>query len=144
MMEFREISFGSDEYLLELALREGVLRKPLGLSLSNEDRGNERGQLHFGLFAPNGDLLACVVAVPCCSDGAKIRQMAVSTSHQRSGLGRKLMAGLEENLRGRGFRRLVLNARASAVGFYEKLGYAGMGETFLEVGLPHLKMGKTI
>ena len=32
----------------------------------------------------------------------------------------------------------------TAVGFYEKLGYASVGHEFMEVGIPHLRMEKSI
>lgn len=54
------------------------------------------------------------------------------------------MRALERNLGGRGYYRFTLNARASAVEFYKKLGYAVTGEAFIEVTLPHFKMEKTM
>jgi predicted GNAT family N-acyltransferase len=54
------------------------------------------------------------------------------------------MNELEANLRSRGFANLVLHARASAVGFYEALGYAIAGDEFLDVTVPHFKMIKVI
>jgi GNAT superfamily N-acetyltransferase len=141
---FREILFGTDEYKRECLLREEVLRKPLALSLRAEDLAGEEKQLHFGLFEPTRALVACVVAVELSPAEAKIRQMAVSPSHQGKGLGRRLMDGLERNLRRRGFNRFVLSARAPAVGFYEKLGYAVVGGEVIEVTLPHFRMVKVV
>ena len=143
-MKFREISFGTPEYRLECQLREEVLRRPLGLPLSDEDLAGEENQLHFGLFAPHGDLVACVVAVRLSPTEAKIRQMAVSSRHQRQGLGQRLMSELEKNLKARGFEKFVLSARTSAVGFYEKLGYTLAGKVFLDVTVPHVKMSKSV
>jgi ribosomal protein S18 acetylase RimI-like enzyme len=139
---FREIVYGTDEYRLACLLREEVLRKPLGLSLTDEDLAREKGQLHFGHFEPNGALAGCVVAVPLSPTDVRIRQMAVSPSRQRKGLGRRIMEELEKTLRARGFRHFVLDARTSAAGFYEKLGYRAVGEEFLEVTIPHVRMEK--
>ncbi|HSE64026.1 MAG TPA: GNAT family N-acetyltransferase, partial [Thermoanaerobaculia bacterium] len=75
---------------------------------------------------------------------ARIRQMAVSPIHQRKGLGKRLMNELEANLRWRGFTNLVLHARASAVGFYETLGYTIVGDEFMDVTVPHFRMVKVI
>jgi ribosomal protein S18 acetylase RimI-like enzyme len=141
---FEEIVFGSAEYRLECGLRNEVLRKPLGLSLTVEELAREEDQLHFGLFEPDGDLVACVVAVKLSPTDARIRQMAVSPTHQRKGLGKRLMNELEANLRSRGFTNLVLHARASAVGFYETLGYTIVGGEFMDVTVPHFRMVKVI
>jgi len=143
-MTFREIVFGTQEYRLECRLREEVLRRPLGLTLRAEDLTNEENQLHFGLFAPSDDLVACVVAVRLSRGEAKIRQMAVSPGHQRKGLGQRLLGELENDLQARGFKNFVLNARASAVGFYERLGYTVVGEEFMDLTVPHVKMRKAV
>ena len=143
-MLFRAIAVGTKEYALECRLRDEVLRKPLGLSLGDHDLADEKSQLHFGLFDPDGALVACVIAVPLSPTEARIRQMAVSPAHQRKGLGRLVMVELEETLRARGFRRFVLNARTSAAGFYEKLGYAAVGDEFMEHTIRHVLMAKTV
>ena len=39
-------------------------------------------------------------------------------------------------------KKIVLNARKTAVGFYEKLGYERKGDMFTEVGIAHFKMHK--
>ena len=54
------------------------------------------------------------------------------------------MQELEEHLRSQGFRNLVLHARASAVEFYEKLGYAVIGDEFIDVTIAHVRMAKVV
>lgn len=141
---FREIVVGTGEYRLECLLREEILRKPLGLRLGDDDLAGERDQLHFGLFEPDGDLVGCVVVVPLSPAHARIRQMAVSPHHQRKGLGRRLMNEIEKTLKARGFEHLVLDARASAAGFYERLGYTVASEEFSKVTVPHVRMEKHV
>ena len=97
-MVFKEIVFGTAEYRLECALRLAVLRKPLGLSFTAEELAKEKDQLHFGLFEPEDNLVACVVAVRLSPTDARIRQMAVSPAHQRRGLGTRIMKGLWKEL----------------------------------------------
>jgi predicted GNAT family N-acyltransferase len=116
----------------------------LGLPLRDEDLIDEENQLHFGLFDPGNELVACVVAVRLSPTEARIRQMAVSPSHQRKGLGQRLMSELEDNLQARGFKKFVMNARKSAVGFYEKLGYTVVGDEFVDMTVPHVKMSKAV
>ena len=48
----------------------------------------------------------------------------------------------EEYCKDKGNSMMVLNARKTAVGFYEKLGYDTLGEEFLEINIPHYKMHK--
>lgn len=148
------IRYGSPEYAAALRLRHDLLRAPLGLDLFSEDLSAETEHLHIGLFEGEGfgseaDLLGVAVAVPQADapDGArvaKVRQVAVRADRQRGGLGRALMDGAEAVLRGEGYGRAVLNARAHVVGFYERLGYERVGEVFVEVGIPHQTMTKVI
>ena len=143
-LAFKEIVFGTDDYRRECALRNDVLRKPLGLSLTVEELAREEDQLHFGLFEPDDNLVACAVAVKLSPTDARIRQMAVSPIHQRRGLGKRLMSELEANLRSRGFANLVLHARATAVGFYKALGYTVIGDGFTDVTVAHFRMVKAV
>ncbi|MGH8045821.1 MAG: GNAT family N-acetyltransferase [Chthoniobacterales bacterium] len=143
-MIFREIVFDSDEYARECALRDEVLRVPLGMALEREDLETEKAELHFGLFRHDGVLLACAVASPTSPGVARIRQVAVSPHHQNLGLGRKLMHGLENDLHARGFHQLTLHARTTVAGFYEKLGYVRIGGEFIEISIPHVEMEKRI
>ena len=141
-MIVREIMFGSDAYREECALRQRVLRAPLGLNLHDENLEAERGQLHFGLFDEHGKLLASVTVVPLSTTQAKLRQMAVAPEQQRRGCGRMLLRSVETSLRQRGLTRLSLHARKTAAGFYAGLGYTACGEEFTEVGIPHVEMLK--
>lgn len=143
-MVFREIPFGSPQYKLECALREEILRKPLGLSLYDEDLDAEKDQWHFGLLDSQERLCGCVVAVPMREGQARLRQMAVAADCRGRGLGDRIMAELERALRSRGVTHVCLHARVSAVGFYEKQGYAVTSGEFVEVTIPHVRMDKEI
>lgn len=142
-MEFRRIQYDSPEYREELELRNRLLRLPLGLDVYNEDLPAERAQLHYGLF--DGEILVgCAIAILKSGQHAKIRQMAVDNERQSKGLGRQLLTAVEEDLREKGVQSLELAARAEAVGFYEKLGYHTVGNEFVEVGIPHRQMEKSL
>jgi ribosomal protein S18 acetylase RimI-like enzyme len=143
-MTTTEFPFASPAYHLAWQLREEVLRRPLGLSLRDEDLSPEAAHLHFGIFGPDGTLLACLIATPLAPGTFRLRQMAVHPQHQHQGLGRQLIQDVERALAARGCTKLTLHARMTAVGFYSKLGYAVIGQQFTEVGLPHLKMEKLL
>lgn len=140
---FREIPFGSDDYLLATALRDQVLRQPLGLKFSEVDLEREGGYRHFGIFA-EATLLATVMMVPRPESWWQVRQMAVAFDRQGTGLGRQLLEAAEGRLRADGVARLYLHARHHAIGFYERLGYHGVGDPFTEVGIAHRRMEKTL
>ena len=73
---------------------------------------------------------------------AKLQRMAVIDDARGSGVGKKLLAFLEGEARSRGATRFTLGAQLHARGFYEKNGYAAIGEIFDDAGIPHVRMEK--
>lgn len=143
MMEFMEIQWKSEWYDKAIALRDELLRRPLGLIFTHEDIAEEANQWHYGM-AEGDELIAIVVIVPLTPQRAKLRQMAVAESRQRQGLGAMLVARVEEVLRAKDIEEIELNARDIAIRFYEKLGYQQVGEPFTEVTIPHYRMVKQL
>lgn len=143
-MRFQIIDFDSAGYRQALKLREKVLRRPLGRSLSDLDLRGEQDQWHFGLFDSDGTLVACLVAVPGKDQSARLRQMAVEQEHRSQGLGRQLIREVEKELGRRGIGSARLHARTSAAGFYTRLGYWPTGDEFMEIGVPHRAMEKRL
>ena len=142
-MRFLEFSHDSDWYRQMQELRQEVLRRPLGLDLHAADLSAEAGYRHFGLES-GGRLVACLMVVSLPGKTVQLRQMAVFPEQQGRGLGRQLMRAVEEILRADGIDRIRLNAREVAAGFYTSLGYRIEGGPFVEVGIPHLLMVKTL
>ena len=73
-------------------------------------------------------MLVVSEAVPIAwgsSAADKITGIYVRPSTWRAGAGRSLMARLEADIVGRGYRGVTLTASANAVGFYAKMGYVG-------------------
>lgn len=69
-----------------------------------------------------------------------IGRMAVLPEWRGRGVGAALLRHLMESARGRGLRRLVLNAQIHAARFYARYGFAQEGAEFIEAGIPHIKM----
>jgi renalase len=138
------IDFASSLYASALSLRNDVLRFPLGRSLDKVDTQGEKEQLHFGITGNESELIACLCVRNISESHYKIRQMAVSAKFQGAGLGSRLMRYVEREMVRRGALEISLHARESAIIFYEKLGYNCVGESFDEVGIPHIKMQKII
>lgn len=57
------------------------------------------------------------------NDGGIVRLVAIVPEHQRRGHGSAMEGLVVDFARGRGMRRLWVNAAADAVGFYEKRGW---------------------
>ncbi|MGZ3692509.1 MAG: GNAT family N-acetyltransferase [Pseudobdellovibrio sp.] len=60
----------------------------------------------------------------------RLRGMATDPDFQQKGLGRKIIMAAEEMLKQKNCDLLWFNARVSAEGFYQKLGYTALPEIF--------------
>ena len=74
---------------------------------------------------------------------AKIGRMAVVDDVRGRGVGRALLAFLEEQARAQGAKKLVLWAQVKARPFYEKAGYTTVSQKpFEDAGIAHVAMEK--
>lgn len=124
------------------ALREEVLRRPLGLSLRDEDLSGEVVEHIFIVEDEDRKVFGCLMLRPLEAGTGKLRQMAVTAYLQGQGIGTALLKAAEDFAREIGMSRLILHARAAAIPFYERAGYAVSSEVFEEVGIPHRAMQK--
>lgn len=127
----------------ELDLRFQVLRDPLGLGPDSVRFPFEHESLHL-LAIEAGEVVGCVLFHPESATSGKLYQMAVAPERQGRGLGARLVGALEARLRRDGYARVVLHARATAIGFYAALGYQAVGPPFDEVGIAHQRMEKAL
>jgi predicted GNAT family N-acyltransferase len=142
-VELRWVERGDPLYEEELELRFVVLREPLGHPREAVAFPFEAESLHL-LAIRNGRVVGCVLFHPESPEDGRLYQMAVLPPLQRSGVGTRLVRALEGELIRRGFRSVHLHARAQVVPFYERLGYAAIGEPFEEVGIPHRNMRRAL
>lgn len=130
-------------YAQELELRYRVLRAPLGHARADVPFPFERESLHLVMLA-DGVLIGCVLFHPESARAGRLFQMAIEPGRQGRGLGMALVQALESELSRRGFSEVHLHARAPVAPFYERLGYARYGAPFVEVGIPHVHMRRSL
>lgn len=70
----------------------------------------------------------------------KIGRMAVLAEWRGRGVGDALLRALLDQARALGWRKVSLNAQASAIGFYVRHGFLACGEPFVEAGIDHQAM----
>lgn len=142
-MALKLIDYGTTEYQQMITLRNDILRKPLGLHFTQEELEKEKNEILIGAFEED-KMLGCCMLVKEEPKTCRLRQMAVLNNLQGKGIGRALMLFAETIARDRGFRKITMHARKTAVGFYERLGYKISGEEFKEVTIPHYVMEKKL
>lgn len=74
----------------------------------------------------------------------KIERLAVLAEFRGLGIGRQIMEFILEFLRQTPIQTVQLHAQLQVKGLYDKLGFAPVGEIFVEAGIAHLKMQKTL
>ncbi len=143
-IKFSIIAHNSELYSETVQLRYEVLRRPLGLDFTAEQLANETSDFHLAGFDEAGKICCCLVLTPIDTVTVQMRQVSVASGKQGMGLGRQLVEYSEQIAVQNSFVEMVLHAREPAVEFYLKLGYEFNGDPFVEVGIPHRLMCKTL
>ncbi|GAA4462682.1 hypothetical protein GCM10023093_09780 [Nemorincola caseinilytica] len=137
------INSAAPEYAEVFALREEILRRPLGMSLHNEDLSRDHTD-DIMVGKADGRVIACLMLHHLDDGQVQLRQMAVYNEWQGKGIGRQLVAAAERYAAGKGYSTMVLHAREVAMGFYRSMGYRQVGDMYHEVGIPHYTMEKDL
>ena len=77
-------------------------------------------------------------------DTVKLGRIAVLKEYRKHGIGKALCDFMIEEARLKGCKKAILGAQIQAAGFYEKVGFTPYGEIFLEGGIDHINMMKTL
>jgi N-acetylglutamate synthase-like GNAT family acetyltransferase len=142
-MALKIIDYGSPEYQQMIKLRDAILRKPLGLTFTQEELDRERDNMLIGAFEDER-MLGCCMLVDEQPDVVRLRQIAVLNDLQGKGIGRALMNFAENIARDRGYKIIRMHARANSTHFFEKVGYKIKGDQFIEITIPHFVMEKIL
>ncbi|MBI5231981.1 MAG: GNAT family N-acetyltransferase [Coriobacteriales bacterium] len=124
-----------------------VLYRDYGLTEDDDwFHASAGGELAVAL-GPDAEVLGAARLLPAIGDSERqLRQVAVRPESRGSGLGKALVATLEWRAADEGAETLWLNARESAIPFYERLGFIAEGEMFGSAltRLPHMRMRKRL
>ena len=107
------------------AIRRAELFEARGrMGVYDPNHPDERRPNHFPLLLKRGGRGLATTRLDVRDDGiAIVRLVAVVRSEQHKGHGRALAMRTEAFARARGVRKLMVNAAATAVGFYERIGF---------------------
>ncbi len=142
-MALKQVDHGSKEYQQMVKLRNEILRQPLGLSLTVDELNKEKDDILIGAF-DDEKILACCILTKADNKSLRLRQMAVQNNQQGKGIGASMLNFAEIIARDKGYKKLIMHARETAVRFYEKLGYRLVGDRFTEVTIPHFIIEKKL
>ena len=142
-MRFSIVQHGGLEYESTVALRDRVLRQPLGLKFTPEQLAAESNAIHLAGWIDD-QVRACCVLVDREDGWFQARQVAVDFDFQRQGYGQQLMEFAHQHIVSVGADKIYCHARDVAEAFYLRLGYQPVGEYFEEVSIRHVRMEKKL
>ena len=142
-MPIKQIDHGTQEYKQMVELRNEILRKPLGIEFDLKELEREKNDILIAAFEEE-KMLGCCLLTRVNNQCVRLRQMAVENNLQGKGIGAAMMNYAENVARDAGYNKIIMHARRTAIGFYEKLGYKTSGEEFEEITIPHIIMEKKL
>lgn len=125
-------------------LRWQVLRAPWNQPKGSEQDESESVAFHRMICNEAGEVVAVGRLHQVDEHTAQVRYMAVSDQWQGHGLGALLLQQLEQVALEQGMQRIILNARDSAAGFYQKAGYSYSEPAKALFGIAHHRYVKTL
>ena len=128
-----EATFGSHLYRQALALREAVLRAPLGLTHTEDELSDDAMCQHF-----------CAVRLARWSARFPCGRLTRRPCNSSRGRRRDAATGRRRDAAEGGYQLMVIHARAGAEEFYARFDFASEGYPFEETTLPHVRMTKRL
>jgi predicted GNAT family N-acyltransferase len=141
LTEVREARGDAERQAL-LALRHEVFVEEQGVPLDLEIDEHDEQAVH--LVAVDGGRIIGTCRILMAGDRAKFGRLVVARAQRGSGIGRALLDAAERMALQLGAEQMVLAAQTSAMGLYERAGYAARGEVFLDAGIEHVTMEKAL
>ncbi|MGB5856353.1 MAG: GNAT family N-acetyltransferase [Oceanisphaera sp.] len=121
------------------AIREAVFMQEQGVSPELEFDGLDAYAMHV-LAVVDGEY----VGTGRMQDDGHIGRIAILQNYRGLGLGAKIVQKLVAEAVRLGYPRVYLGAQTHAVDFYAKLGFTPYGDEFMDAGIPHMSMEKSL
>ena len=141
-MKILEIAPSGPRYQEARRVRGKVLREPLGMGSEVEVFPFEAESWQF-IATVDEQVVGCALFHPRGREG-RLFQMAVLEEYRGRGIGKALVAFVERTARARNITDILLHSRDYAVPFYANCGYSPVGDPFLEIGMPHQGMARSL
>lgn len=132
------------QWLAYYQLRWQILRAPWDQPKGSEQDELEAHSFHRMISTESGEVVAVGRLHKVDQQTAQVRYMAVSDQWQGHGLGAMLLQQLEQVALQQGMLRIILNARDTASGFYQKAGYHYLEPANSLFGIAHHRYVKTL
>ncbi|RRG18774.1 GNAT family N-acetyltransferase [Weissella viridescens] len=125
-----------------LKIRDAVFIGEQGVSVQREHDGADQQRMHYVGYLDGKPATTARVLI----NGANwhIERVATLKTARGSGHAQRLMRQIMDDASQSGIYTIDLNAQMTAMPFYEKLGFVRQGEVFVDAGMDHVEMQRTL
>ena len=145
-MEVKFITTEQAEYFQACQLRHQVFFAAHDLPFTILFDDQEAISFHVVITNSYNKVIAYGRLTATPNNNARISQMVVKPDYQRQGLGQQILLTLINLAKKRGANLIILEARTSAVRFYQKLGFETVSSEYpsKKTGVIHVNMKLTL
>jgi Predicted acyltransferase len=131
------------EFCDAVSIRLNVFEIEQGIPCEIEIDEYDKAADHF-LITADGIPAGCARMIYKDHDTVKLGRIAVLKEYRKHGIGKALCDFMINEASAKGYKKAMLGAQIQAVGFYEKIGFQSYGDSYLEGGIDHVDMIKTL
>lgn len=141
-MEIKQTDQLDNIYQDARAIRHHVFVEEQGIDATDEFDGTDSNAIHFVAYQDGQPVATARTTVT--ADGVHIQRVATEKQYRHKGYAEQLLTTILQAPMFQDAPRFYLGAQATAIGFYETIGFKQYGQPFMEVGIKHVNMEKQI
>lgn len=103
---------------------------------------HEKEAIHFIGYKDNEPIAASRLRF--ADDYGKLERICILKNHRGNSYGTQIIQVMEDEISKKGYAKAKLSAQTHAEKFYERLGYKTVSGEFLDAGIPHITMIKSL
>jgi predicted GNAT family N-acyltransferase len=126
------------------ALRRSVFEEEQGIPRPLDRDPHDFNADHVVAFDAEGRCIGTGRIVRLDQRTCQVGRQATAPSYRKSGVGAAVLGTLERMARMRGVAELTVHAQLPAEPFYRSQGFERGGEPFVDQGVPHVLMRKSL
>ncbi|WP_343840307.1 GNAT family N-acetyltransferase [Salinibacillus aidingensis] len=133
----------NDDQLMDAyKVRQIVFIDEQGVSPELEMDEHDQNAVHFVGYKYGEPVAASRLRY--ADDYGKLERICVLKEERGKHFGKQMIEAMEEVIKENHIRKSKLNAQTHAEKFYQSLGYETISDEFMDAGIPHVTMVKTL
>ncbi|SHG30423.1 GNAT family N-acetyltransferase [Ornithinibacillus halophilus] len=124
------------------SVRTTVFVEEQNVSPEEELDEHDATAIHFVGYEDNQPIAASRLRF--VDEYGKLERICVLKEYRGKHFGQQIIEEMEKVIKEEGFKKSKLNAQTHAEAFYQKLGYETVSEEFMDAGIPHVTMVKSL